>query len=142
MQVHPYLNFNGNCKEAFQFYEKALGGKIEMIQTHEDSPMKDHVPPNWNEKILHARMRIGDTILMASDSPPDAYRKPQGLYVSLNIEEPEDADRIYNSLVKGGSAQMPIQETFWAKRFAMLSDRYGTPWMINCMKPEMATAGA
>jgi PhnB protein len=132
MRVNPYLNFGGNCKEAFTFYADKLGGKIEMIRTHAESPMKDHVPPGWGDKILHVRMKVGDSIIMGSDAPPGSYHKPQGFYISLDIEKPEDADRIYNALMAGGSAEMPIQETFWAKRFAMLTDRYGIPWMINC----------
>jgi PhnB protein len=131
MQVSPYLNFPGTCKEAFEFYAKVLGGKIEMMQTHADSPMKDQ-HAGWGDKILHVTMKVGGAVIMGSDAPPSYYNKPQGFYVSLGIEKPADADRIYNSLLDGGSIQMPIQETFWAKRFAMLTDRFGIPWMINC----------
>ncbi len=131
MQVSPYLNFPGNCKEAFDFYAKVLGGKIETMQTHADSPMKDE-RADWGDKILHVTMKVDDTTLSGSDAPPEYYHKPEGFYVTLGIEKPADADRIYNALKDGGSVQMPIQETFWAKRFAMLTDRYGIPWMINC----------
>ena len=132
MNVSPYLNFPGNCREAFQFYEKLFGAKIEMMQTHGESPMENQPwGEGWKDKILHVTMKVGDTILMASDAPPDYYHQPQGFYVSLSMENPEDADRIYNALTQGGSIQMPIQQTFWAKRFAMLTDRYGIPWMIN-----------
>jgi PhnB protein len=135
MQVNPYLNFNGNCKEAFAFYEKVLGAKTEMMQTHGESPMADKVPPNWKDAVIHARLRIGDAILMASDYPPDSYHKPEGFYVSLQVDKPADAERIFNALAENGSVHMPVQETFWAARFGMLADRFGTPWMVNCDKP-------
>ena len=134
MKVNPYLNFNGNCREAFELYEKVLGGKIEMMQTHGESPMADTVPPDWKDAILHVRMKLGDDILMASDAPPDRYHKPEGFYVSLSIDKPEEADRIYNALSENGKIDMPIQETFWASRFAMFSDRFGIPWMVDCNK--------
>jgi PhnB protein len=135
MELSPYLNFNGNCAEAFTLYAQCLGGKIEMMQTHGDSPMAGQVAPGWNDKILHARMVFGDTALMASDAPPEMYEPPRGIYVSINVDTPEDADRIYGTLSDQGTVQMPIQETFWAARFAMFVDRFGTPWMINCAKP-------
>ncbi len=131
MQVSPYLNFPGNCSEAFDFYAKVLGSKIENLLTHADSPMKDQ-HADWGDKVLHVTMKVDDAILSGSDAPPEYYHKPEGFYVTLGIEKPADADRIYNALIDGGSVHMPIQETFWAKRFAMLTDRYGIPWMINC----------
>jgi PhnB protein len=135
MQVNPYLNFNGNCKEAFELYAKVLGGKIEMMQTHGESPMADKVPPDWKDAIVHARLKIGDDVLMASDAPPQDYYKPQGLFVTLTVDKPAEADRIFNALSENGTIIMPIQETFWAARFAMFSDRFGTPWMVSCDKP-------
>lgn len=108
MQVSPYLNFPGNCREAFEFYEELLGGKIENIQTHANSPMQNQ-HADWGDKILHVTMKIGDTTLSASDAPPDYYQKPAGFYVTLGVEKPDDADRIYNALKDGGSVQMPIQ---------------------------------
>jgi PhnB protein len=135
MHINPYLNFNGDCKEAFEFYAKVLGGRIEMMQTHAKSPMADKVPPNWKDAIVHARLKVGDTLLMASDSPPEHYHKPEGQYVSLAVDSPADADRIFNALAEKGTIQMPIQETFWAARFGMVADRFGTPWMVNCDKP-------
>jgi PhnB protein len=135
MKVNPYLFFNGNCREAFQFYEKVLGGKIEMMQTHGESPMAEKVEPDWKDAIIHARLVVGEEVLMASDAPPEHFHKPQGFSVSVTIDKPADADRIFNALAEKGSVQMPIQETFWAARFGMLTDRFGTPWMVNCDKP-------
>lgn len=147
MQVNPYLNFNGNCAEAFRLYEKVLGGKIETLATHEDSPIADQVPAHWRERVLHARLVVGDTVLMASDSPPEHYTKPSGIHVSLQVEDPAEADRIFYALADQGSVTMPIDKTFWAERFGMLVDRFDIPWMINCEQPaaaakqESATSG-
>ena len=134
MQVHPYLNFNGQCAEAFRYYEQLLGGTIEVIMTHGESPIAADVPPDWHDTILHARLALGGgQYLMASDSPSDMYQKPQGLYVSLNIEDSADARRIYQSLAEGGTVVMPFETTFWAAGgFGMVVDRFGTPWMLNC----------
>ncbi|HEX5575294.1 MAG TPA: VOC family protein [Gemmatimonadales bacterium] len=135
MQVNPYLNFNGNCAEAFRLYEKVLGGKIVTLTTHRESPIADQVPAHWGDRVLHARLVVGDTILMASDSPPEHYTKPSGIHVSLQVEDPAEADRIFYALADQGSVTMPIDKTFWAERFGMLVDRFDIPWMINCEQP-------
>jgi PhnB protein len=132
MQVNPYLFFNGQCEEAFKFYERTLGGKIEAIMTHAGTPVEQHVPPEWRDKVLHARLKVGDFALMGSDAPPDRYAKPQGFSVSLQVEKPADAERIFQALAERGTVQMPLEKTFWAARFGMLVDRFGTPWMVNC----------
>lgn len=135
MHLNPYLNFNGDCKEAFTFYAKTLGGNIEAMMPHAGTPAAEHAPPEWQDKILHARLTVGDQILMASDAPPGRYQAPQGLYVSLNIAEPAEAERIFQAFAEKGTVQMPLQETFWALRFGMVVDSFGTPWMINCDQP-------
>src|SRR5258708_10362807 len=132
MHVNPYLTFNGNCEEAFRFYEKALGGKIEAMMPHEGTEAEAHVPKEWLKKIIHARMKVGDTLLMASDSPPDRYRQPQGFSVSFQVKTPEEADRVFHALAEKGTVQMPIQKTFFSPRFGTLTDRFGIPWMVNC----------
>ena len=133
MQVNPYLNFDGQCAEAFRFYERVLGGKIEAMMTHGEAPIAGEVPPGWHDRIMHARLVVGDQVLMASDSPPEYYQKPQGLYVSLHIEKSADARRIFDALADNGAVTMPFEKTFWAAGgFGMLVDRFGTPWMINC----------
>jgi PhnB protein len=134
MQFNPYLYFNGDCEEAFKFYEQLLGGKIEAMFPHGDSPAAAHVPPEWGKKILHARMTIGQAVLMASDAPPGRYHKPQGFSVNIAVRDPAEAERIFRALEPGGTVSMPFQETFWALRFGMVSDRFGVPWMINCEK--------
>jgi PhnB protein len=132
MQLTPYLTFNGQCEEAFRFYEQCLGGRIEAMMPHEGTPAAEHVPAEWRNKILHARLVVGDAVLMASDAPPDRYEKPKGMSVSLGLTDAAQAERIFQALSEGGMVQMPLQQTFWAARFGMVVDRFGTPWMINC----------
>jgi PhnB protein len=132
MQVNAYLLFNGHCEAAFKFYEQSLRGKITAMMTHAGTPAEEHTPKEWLNKIIHARMNVGDSVLMGSDSPSDRYKTPQGFYVSLQIKEPPEADRIFAALSEGGTVHMPIQKTFWAIRFGMLVDKFGIPWMVNC----------
>src|SRR5712691_9190610 len=122
MKLSAYLNFKGDCAAAFKFYEACLGGKIVFMQTHGDSPMADQVPPGWRDKIMHATLQVGDAVLMGSDAPPQHYQKPQGLFVSVSVAKPEDADRIFEDLAESGTVQMPIQKTFWSARFGVLVD--------------------
>lgn len=135
MQLNPYLTFNGRCEAAFKFYEKVLGGKIEAMMTYGRSPMAEQTSPEWRNKVMHARLSFGDKMLMASDAPPDRYEAMKGIMVTLGIDDPGEAERIFRSLSENGTIQMPIQETFWALRFGMLVDQFGTPWMVNCEKP-------
>ncbi|MGO8719482.1 MAG: VOC family protein [Acidobacteriaceae bacterium] len=132
MQLNPYLLFNGNCEAAFKFYAQHLGGKIEEIHTFAGSPMENQLSPEWRDKVMHARMTVGSTVLMGSDAPPGRYQPPQGFSVSLNLNDPADADRVYQALSANGTITMPLQKTFWAAKFAMFTDSFGIPWMINC----------
>lgn len=132
MQLNPYLHFNGRCEEAFKLYEKVLGGKIEVMLPHEGTPAASHVPPEWKKKIMHARLNIGDQVLMASDAPPGHYHQPQGFTVSISIKDPAEAERIFKALADKGKITMPLDKTFWAQRFGMLVDQFGIPWMVNC----------
>jgi PhnB protein len=135
MQIHPYLTFDGQCEEAFRFYEKCLSGTITMMMKVGESPLAGQTPAAMHGRILHVSLAIGDQILAGADAPPDRYQKPQGFSVSLNIADAAEAERIFSTLAENGTVQMPIQETFWALRFGMLVDRFGTPWMINCGRP-------
>jgi PhnB protein len=134
MQMNPYLYFAGNCEEAFKFYEKVLGAKIDALMTHENTPAAKDAPPEWQKKILHGRMTIGDQVLMASDAPVEHYQKQGGFSLNLGFTDPVEAERIYRALAEGGTETMPIAETFWAVKFGMLVDRFGIPWMVNCEK--------
>jgi PhnB protein len=135
MKLNPYLSFNGECEAAFKFYEQCLGGKIESFMTFGNSPMAEQTPPDKLDKIMHASLKVGDTVLMGSDAPPDFFEKPQGFSVSLVFDDVAEAERVYTALAENGTVQMPLQETFWAARFGMVVDRFGTPWMINCDLP-------
>jgi PhnB protein len=132
MHLNPYLVFNGQCEAAFKFYAQVLGGKIVAMMPHAGTPAERQVPPEWREKIMHARLVAGDQVLMGSDAPPGHFQQPQGFSVSLMIDEPEDAERIFRALEENGTVRMPLQKTFWAIRFGMLVDRFGIPWMVNC----------
>jgi PhnB protein len=134
MQLNPYLLFNGQCEAAFRFYERCLGGKIVAMMPHAGTPAEGQVPPEWRDKIIHARLVVGDQVLMGSDAPRDHFEKPQGFSVTLGIDNPVEAERLFNALAENGTVRMPIQQTFWAERFGMLVDRFGIPWMINCEK--------
>ena len=132
MQLNSYLFFNGQCEAAFKFYEKCLGGKIDAMLPHAGTPAEGQVPANWRDKIMHARLVVADAVLMGSDAPPEHFQQPQGFSVALGVNEPAEAERIFNALAEKGTVRMPIQQTFWALRFGMLVDRFGIPWMINC----------
>lgn len=131
MKAQIYLNFNGTCATAFKFYETTFNGKIEFMQTFGETPAAEHMPPEAQNLIMHASMKIGESEIMGSDAPGDSYEKPQGISVFLNLDTPEEADRIFAALAQGGTIQMPIEKTFWAQRFGMVTDQFGTPWMIN-----------
>ncbi len=135
MHAHPYLTFNGDCADAFRFYEQTLGGEIEFSMTNAQSPMAEQTSPDRRDKIMHISMKLGDARILASDAPPHMHQPMQGMAVNLAIDDPQRADRVFAALAEGGTVKMPIQETFWAKRFGMVTDRFGTPWMVNCSKP-------
>ena len=132
MQLNPYLAFNGQCKEAFKFYQQCLGGTVETMMTWGDSPMADQVPAEWRDKIMHTTLIVGETALQGADAPPDRYEEPKGFSVGIQINDQADAERIFGALSEGGTVTMPLQETFWAARFGMVVDRFGIPWMVNC----------
>ena len=132
MQMNPYLNFGGDCEEAFKFYEESLDGKLGEIFRYAGTPVSEQVPPDWQNKVMHGSMTIGEQVLMGADIAPDRYEKPQGFSLSLQIKNTTQAERIFQLLAKAGTVAMPLQKTFWAARFGMLVDRFGIPWMINC----------
>jgi PhnB protein len=135
MQINIYLRFNGTCEEAFKFYAELCGGTIEMLQRYEDMPNPDQAPPTMLKQVLHARLKLGDQVIMGSDAPPGRYQVPDGFSVSLTVDAVADAERVFKALSEKGSVQMPLAESFFAKRFGMATDRFGTPWMVLC-QPE------
>ena len=131
MKITPYLNFDGDCEAAFAFYAKALGGTITFKQTYGESPMAAHGGPAWQHKIMHTSLAVGDQVIMGADAPPDRYKAPQGLQVSIGLTDATEGERMFTALAEGGTVQMPYQKTFWSSGFGMLVDRFGTPWMVN-----------
>ena len=136
MRLDIYLNYAGNCAEAFRFYEQHLGGKITMMMTHGESPDQSKVPPDWKHAILHARIEIGKTALLGADIPK--AEPMRSAYLSLAVDTDAEAERVYALLSEGGQIFMKMEETFFATRFAMLRDRFGTSWMILHERPAPA----
>ncbi len=135
MKMNPYLFFNGDCEAAFTFYEQCLGGKITAKMTNADSPMAEQTPPERRNQIMHMMLTVGNMELMGSDMPPEYSEKPQGFYVNLEFDNVAEGEQVFDALAENGTIRMPLEETFWAKRFGMLIDRFGTPWMVNCYEP-------
>jgi len=131
MKLFTYLSFDGNCAEAFRFYEKVLGGKLETLMTFADSPMAGQVGPDWQNRVLHAYLAVDGGAIMGGDAPPGLYAKPAGFCANIQVDSVEEAERIFNALAEGGQITLPLQQSFWAARFGMLVDRFGVPWMVN-----------
>jgi PhnB protein len=138
MKLSTYVNFPGNCKEALEFYEKHLGGKIVMMSTFDQMPDPKMIPPGMEKNVLHARIMIGDTLLMASDGPPDRVQPMRSAYLTLSVDSNAEAERIYAALTDGGEIFMKMEETFFAHRFAQCRDKFGSNWMIIHEKPRNA----
>ena len=130
MKLFTYLNYGGNCRQAFEFYAQHLGGKITMLTTHGEQPDANKVPPDWRNAVLHARIELGETTVLGADIPPDRFQPMRSAYLTLILESAAEAERIYALLTEGGQIFMPMEETFFASRFAMLRDRFGTSWML------------
>lgn len=134
MKLTPYLNYGGNCAEAFRFYEQHLGGKIVMMMTHDQNPSPHgNLPPELAKGVLHARIDIGGNELMGADVA--GWQPMRSAYLTLSVDSDEEADRLFRLLADRGETFMPMQSTFFASRFAMLRDRFGTSWMIVHMMP-------
>ncbi len=131
MQINPYLAFNGQCRAAFKYYEHVLGGKLAMMMTYGESPEPDKNPAVQADAIMHARLEVGDAVVMGGDAPPQYHQKPQGFCVSIQVDNAADGARIFNALADKGQVNMPFGETFWAERFGMCVDQFGIPWMVN-----------
>jgi PhnB protein len=135
VQLDIYVNYRGNCEEAFRFYEQHLGGKLTTLMRHGESPTPNpSVPAEWKDKVLHAHMSLGGTELLGADIPQSEPMR--SAYLSLTLDGPADVERVYALLSEGGQVFMPIQQTFFATRFAMLRDRFGTSWMLLCPAPQ------
>ena len=134
--LDAYLFFDGTCAEAMRFYERVFGGKLEVLQTYAESPAAQDVAPDRSQRIMHARLVIDGRALLASDAiSEDPFEGIRGFALSMNYATVEEAQRVFTELGDGGTVQMPMQETFWARAFGMLVDRFGTPWMVNVNAP-------
>ncbi len=134
MKMTTYINFGGNCADAFKFYEQHLGGRVLFTMLWGQMPDADkHTPPGWADKVLHTSMQLGGTVLMGADVP--GYQPMRSAYLSLDVPSSEEAERIYGILSEGGEIYMKMGETFFAHRFAQFSDRFGTKWMLIHSKP-------
>jgi len=132
MQVNPYLSFNGQCEAAFKLYEQVFGGQLGAMFRYAGTPMAHQVPTEWQDKVMHASVKVGGQVLMGGDVAPDRYEAPKGFSLSIHLKDATEAERIFRELGQGGQAVMPLEKTFWAERFGMVIDRFGIPWMINC----------
>lgn len=136
MRINSYLIFDGDCEAAFNRYAEVLGAQLSLFRFGE-SPARDEVSAEFHQRIMHVCLQVGEQQLMGSDSlpthPGDGF---QGFSISLNVDSIDEAERLFGALAQGGSIQMPLAETFWAKRFGMLTDRFGVSWMINHSLPE------
>lgn len=138
MQLHTYLNYGGNCEQAFRFYEQHLGGRITFLMKHGEMPGATGVAPDWKDAVLHARMSLGGTELLGADVPPERFQPMRSAYLSLTVDSIDEAERVHALLADGGQIFMPMEETFFAHRFSMLRDRFGTSWQLLHPKPQSA----
>jgi PhnB protein len=129
MQLTPYLNFNGQCADAFAHYAKVLGGTLEMM-THGNSPMAVQAPPDWKDKILHASLNAPGLQLLGSDVPPAYWQQPQGYALALTVPTVETARQLFEALSAGGKVTMAFAPTFWSPGYGMATDRFGIAWMV------------
>jgi PhnB protein len=133
MQVQPYLFFNGQCEEAVEFYRRVLGAEVTMLLRWRDSPeppTPGTLPPGTEDKVMHASLRIGDTVVLASDGGCSGSQSFQGFALSLTAPDEQAAERLFGALAEGGQVRMPLAKTFFSPRFGMLADRFGVSWMV------------
>jgi PhnB protein len=139
MHVEAYLNFDGRCEEALEFYSQALGAEVTMLMRFKDSPEPCDdpaiVPPGTENKVMHASLRIGDSVVMASDGHSSGQPTFQGISLTLSVSSEAEADRVFAALGDGGQVQMPLTKTFFSPRFGMVADRFGVSWMVIVHAP-------
>ena len=132
MQISPYLSFTGQCEAAFTFYAQCLGGELGPIFRYGGSSLAHQVPADWQDKVMHGSVRVGELLLMGADVAPDRYAEPKGFSLSIQLNDTGEAERIVRALGDHGTVVLPLEKTFWAARFGMVVDRFGIPWLINC----------
>ncbi len=135
MKLEPNLIFQGQCKAAFELYERVLGGKIVTMLTYADSPMSDEVPSDWGSKIAHATLALGETNLSGADAFSEDSAGPQGFYLLIHPPGQAEAERVFRQLAEGGEVTIPLQETFFSPAYGILTDQFGISWKINTVEP-------
>ncbi len=131
MRISPHLTFDGQCRAAFQMYERIFGGELVTMLTYGDSPMASQIEARWHEHIMHATLRWADNELTGVDVLPPNYAQPQGFFVTITVDDASRAARMFDSLAEGGTVRLAFGPTFWSRGFGVVVDRYGVPWEIN-----------
>ena len=129
--VQPYLFFGGRCEEAIEFYRRVLGAELQMLMRFKESPEPHGLPECFEDKVMHAAVRIGSTVMMASDGRCDGPASFEGFSLSITVSDDAEAERVFAALGEGGVVTMPLEKTFWAPKFGMLQDRFGVGWMVS-----------
>jgi PhnB protein len=132
MRISCHIHFEGQCEEAFRTYQNVLGGRLETLLRFGDSPLGSQAPPEWQSRILHATLLLGEYELLGSDVFPGQSGRKQGYSVTISLADLENAKSIFNALAEGGSILMPLQPTFWAEAFGVVTDKFGVSWEVNC----------
>ena len=141
MRLNPYLAFDGRCREAMETYARVLGGRLDPVMTWGAGGIPaSEIPPGWEDKVMHAELDLGDAVLMGADAPPRHRRPMAGISVTLHPASVAEGERVWAALAEGGEVTMPFAETFFAERFGMVTDRFGTPWMLHVARAAEAVA--
>jgi PhnB protein len=135
MNLCPHINFGGNCREAFHFYEKCLGGELKTMLAWGDSPIAKDVPPEWHDKICHATLTVGASELAGVDDPFEPYEPPKGFQVLLEVDHADEAYQVFNTLSDSGTVLVPIHSTFWSSGYGIVVDRFSVRWEVSCHQP-------
>ena len=141
MKVQAYITFGGQCEEALEFYKKSVGAEVSGLMRWKESPEADMKgPPGWEDKVMNAAFRIGETQLMADDGMGDTTAEFRGMTLAIEVADDAEAERVFRALGEGGNVTMPIMKTFWTSSFGMLTDKFGVPWMVNVADAKAASA--
>lgn len=132
MDISPYLDFGGDCEAAFAFYAQCFGGTLGPIFRYAATPLADQVPADWQQKVMHASVKLGNQIVMGADAGPNRYEPPKGFSLSVQLTDTADAERVFHQLARKGKIHTPLERTFWAARFGVVVDQFGITWLINC----------
>lgn len=132
MDISPYLDFKGECEAAFRFYAQCFGGTLGPIFRYAGTPLADQVPADWQGKVMHASVTLGNQVVMGADAAPDRYEAPKAFALSVQLTATDEAERIFGQLATRGKIHTPLARTFWAARFGVVMDQFGITWLINC----------